>query len=504
MIKIKFGIFSKLFLALLAATAAIVISMAVSVNWSFRHGFVDYLHQVEVEHLENLVQALERKYAEHGDWTFLRSNRRQWRRILHEVLGDKRPFSLPPELFNEKFPPFPDADRAPWGPPPDGKHRHKRRRHRPPPALRMLIRRLRVLDAERHIVIGAPKAPSETPSDETLRVLQGPDKKTAGWLGIMPLKIISDRLAQRFHEQQAQTYYLIAALAAVISVLISLLLARQLLTPVRYITEGARALSAGRYDTRIRAGGNDELGRLAGDFNTLARTLEQNEKNRRQWIADISHELRTPLAVLRGEIEALQDGVREPSPERLKSLHNEALALGKLVNDLYELALSDLGALDYRRESVDPAALLDNTLAAFRPRFAEKDLMLQYAAPPAVKLFADTRRLQQLFGNILENSLRYTDAGGTLAVSLETDGKTAMLNFQDTAPGVPDEALGRLFERLYRVDKSRSRSLGGAGLGLSICRNIAEAHGGTINARHAPQGGLWIRVELPKEIMNYE
>lgn len=323
-----------------------------------------------------------------------------------------------------------------------------------------------------------------------------------GFLALAPSGMVTDELALGFQAGQRRTYALIAVLALLLSALASLLLARRLLHPIRRITAAAKELGAGRYATRIPADRNDELGRLARDFNHLAAALERNEQTRRRWVADISHELRTPLAILRGEIEALLDGVRQLSPQRLQSLHGEVLGLGKLVDDLYELALSDLGALDYKRETLDLAEVIDETVEGFRRRFAAKGLQLVNRVQGPLPLTGDSRRLQQLFTNLLENSQRYTDPGGRLEIDLDSvKGEAAdgcyQLLLQDTAPDVPAQALPRLFERLYRVDKSRSRSLGGAGLGLAICRNIVAAHGGHIEAADSTLGGLALRIRLP-------
>ncbi len=356
--------------------------------------------------------------------------------------------------------------------------------------------RLRLFDADGVVVFGRPAREGE----ELRRPIpwQG---ETVGFLALAPSGMVTDELALGFQAGQRRTYALIAVLALLLSALAALLLARRLLRPIRRITAAAKALGAGRYATRIQSDRSDELGRLARDFNHLAAALERNEQTRRQWVADISHELRTPLAILRGEIEALLDGVRQLSAQRLQSLHGEVLGLGKLVDDLYELALSDLGALDYKRETLDLAEVIDETVEGFRRRFAAKGLQLVNRVQGPLPLTGDPRRLQQLFTNLLENSRRYTDPGGRLEITLdaakgEADGCYHLL-LQDTAPGVPDQALPRLFERLYRVDKSRSRSLGGAGLGLAICRNIVAAHGGHIEAADSTLGGLALRIRLP-------
>ena len=231
----------------------------------------------------------------------------------------------------------------------------------------------------------------------------------------------------------------------------------------------------------------------------MALTLEKNEKARRQWVADISHELRTPLAVLRGEIEALLEGIRSTTPESIRSLHAEVLRLNRLVDDLYQLALSDLGTLTYHKENLDLAEILRDFIEPYGAEFARKSI--RFSADIAqgfeITVFADSERLHQLFANLIDNSLKYTDTGGELIIRLTCSTGQATVDFEDSAPGVPEEELDRLFDRLYRVEASRSRSSGGAGLGLAICKNIVEAHEGTISAHPSPLGGVLIRVTMP-------
>jgi two-component system, OmpR family, sensor histidine kinase BaeS len=280
---------------------------------------------------------------------------------------------------------------------------------------------------------------------------------------------------------------------------LSLPLANRLVRPVKALAAATGRLAAGEFATRVPVASADELGQLARDFNVLALTLEKNEQTRRQWVADISHELRTPLAILRGEIEALQDGVRQPTPESINSLHGEALRLGRLVEDLYQLSLSDLGALTYHKEELDLAVVLTAALAHYRPELTGKRIALTAEIPRAgaAVVFGDPERLHQLFANLLDNAVKYTDQGGKLEVRLTCRDHEATIDLADSAPGVPESELERLFDRLYRVESSRSRDAGGAGLGLAICRNIVLAHTGTITAHPSPLGGVLIRIALP-------
>ena len=209
--------------------------------------------------------------------------------------------------------------------------------------------------------------------------------------------------------------------------------------------------------------------------------------------------MRTPLAILRGEIEAIQDGINQADAQTLASLHQEAVHLERLVNDLYDLSMSDNGALSYQKSRVNLTQVLQETLTVYHTVLQEKQLYLDSQAikPQAVWLQADSQRLHQLFKNLLENSLRYTDKPGTLQVATYISPTYIEIVFQDSAPGVPPEALSRLFDRLYRVEGSRNRATGGAGIGLSICKNIVEAHQGSISAAPASLGGLAIRIKLP-------
>ena len=288
-------------------------------------------------------------------------------------------------------------------------------------------------------------------------------------------------------------------MAALLSALVAVLLARVFLAPLKRLADATHRLASGDFTARVAVASRDELGRLAEDFNRLAGTLEKTERMRRDYIADISHELRTPLAVLRGELEAVEDGVRPLTPATLHSLQAEVAALTKLVDDLYELALAGAGAPAYRKTAVDAAALLRRALDAFRERLAARGLSLETELPDdgTLPVLADPNRLTQVFHNLMENAARYAERGGHLRVAGRRDGDAVRIDFQDSGPGVPPELTGRLFERFFRVEGSRSREGGGAGLGLAISRGVVEAHGGRIAARSSPLGGLWVEIVLP-------
>jgi two-component system sensor histidine kinase BaeS len=293
--------------------------------------------------------------------------------------------------------------------------------------------------------------------------------------------------------------YLIGGVILLVAAIVAVVLSKHLLAPIRKLTAGTQALKSRQFDTRLEVESTDELGQLAADFNAMAQTLEEYERLRQQWISDIAHELRTPLSILSGEVEALQDGVREVNRDTLDSLRSEARHLSKIVNDLHELSLADAGVLSIKNEPLDPAPVLNATLGHFQPRFTVNQITVENRVgnESPTTVIGDADRLQQLFSNVLENTLRYTDSPGTLKIWQERTTDRLTLFFEDSGPGVPEAALAHLFDRLYRVDRSRSRTQGGSGLGLSICKSIVNALGGEIRAANAVSGGLRIEIALP-------
>jgi len=456
----------KLFLTLLLTSCLVSGGMFLFIQWNFDRGFLNYVNQQQLSEMEQLVPRLAEAYGRHGSWDFLADDPRAWRRLLHSV-SDRRP----------------EAPGLPGAPPPPGL--------KPEPPIGRAVR-LALLDAERQVIIGPPdlKLTNLRPIN-----VQG---RTVGYITLVPSRELLETGDLIFLEQQTQSFALVALGVAILSLLISFPLTTQLLRPIKALTRGTRKLAAGHYQTRIEAGSRDELGQLCADFNSLALTLEKNEQARKQWVADIAHELRTPLSVLRGEVEALQDGIRQPDEKTLAGLHGETLHLARLVDDLYELSMSDIGALSYRMVPSDPLALLGEILEQFAPRLKAGGLELESRLPeqPLV-MDADPGRLQQLFSNLLENSLRYTTAPGQVRVGARVAGQELQVDVDDSTPGVAPGQLEKLFERLYRGEQSRNRETGGAGLGLSICRNIVEAHQGRISAGVAELGGLRIRICFP-------
>lgn len=449
----KLNILAKLFLAVLVATVIVIVFMVTFMNWSFRQGFADYQHQAELARVNVLGEILTREYQQQNNsWDFLRNNPRGWQSTLLK-LGEAA-------------------------------------------SVRTLSKRVRLWDSRGLLVSGSAVVQQSITSERVNISVAG---AVIGWLELDRQPIVTDEIANSFMEQQAINIYLIALFATLLSLCISLVVVRQFLGPLRKLIGGAQSLARGNFTTRISVNSNDELGELAERFNQLADFLQRTEGLRGQWIADISHELRTPIAVLRSEIEAMLDGIRKPDLERIRSLHADTLSLGQLVDDLYQLSLSDAGDVELPDEAVDLTILLTDLLSAFSTRLQEKNIRLlnRLDAQQSVIVRGDKTRLHQLFSNLLENSYRYTDEGGTVEVAAQHTGQQCQITVADSTPGVPEDALPRLFDRLFRVDRSRSRVLGGSGLGLSICKNIVNIHNGNISAGHSAMGGLIITLVFP-------
>ena len=281
----------------------------------------------------------------------------------------------------------------------------------------------------------------------------------------------------------------------------ALLLSRAVLRPVRAMTGAAKGLGEGDLGRRVPVSGRDEIAQLGGAFNRMADSIQAGEERQRRLTGDIAHELRTPLANLRGYLEALRDGVVEPTPELLDSLHREALLQQRIVDDLQDLALAEAGALTYHPTEVDLRELLEAGRRAHHAAAETVGVALRVEAPTSgVRVTADADRLRQVVGNLVGNALRATPSGGSVTLAVVGRGELAVVEVRDTGVGIAAEDLPHLFDRFWRADASRGRATGGSGLGLSIARQIVTDHRGTIGVRSEVGTGTTFTIALPRTL----
>ncbi|MCW5621235.1 MAG: sensor histidine kinase efflux regulator BaeS [Burkholderiales bacterium] len=456
----KLSIPTKLFLAVLTACALVLVVNGIAGRLSFERAFLGYLNEQGVQRMQEIAVRLASEYRRHGNWEFLRGKPEVWFQLV-------RPRTMNTDGKWDQPPPLSDQTGV--------------------------ILRLALFDEQDQRLLGNPAAAAEG----TIRRQVTVDDRTVGWLAMVPLEKAVDEGDVRFYQAQQRAWWINIAASVVVAALLAWVLSRALLGRLQMLTGGIHKLAAGDYTTRIVSRTDDELGRLVQDLNRLANVLERTEQSRRDFMADISHELRTPLAVLRAELEAIQDGIRPLHPDSLAPLQGQVQQLGELIDDLHELSMTQAEP-SYQFAPIDVGAALDAALASMARRFADAGLELHADLSPTPLLVqGEERRLQQLFANLLENATRYTDRGGQVHASVQQDRGHAVIVIEDSAPGVPDDKRARLFERFYRVETSRSRASGGSGLGLTICRHIVQAHRGEIRAEASSLGGLRIVIAFP-------
>lgn len=514
------------FIVMLTLCGLLTAGLYLFINFSFKQDFWHYIEKKETRFAQPLIADLENNFQIHNSWTWLP----KWEDYIVAHLdirnrshtnmpGPDNGFSPPgfppfggpdsgefkkhkpgddrrgPDNFSgprDNHPDDADNDGRPDKERPDARAWREWRELRHMPPLTSL-RNIFLLDADKKLVQGA-----NPHLDEAFLIPLHSDDTVIGYLGIPFNPAIRDLQDASFAQGEEKKLTIVIFVALLITCLASFPLAHLLTQRIRLLVNNVNQLSHGNYQEKISITGRDELTELAEHLNDLGETLAQSEQTRRQWVADISHELRTPIAVLQAELEAMEDGVRALDKAAVKRLINHSARLKHLVNDLYELSLTDLGGMTYRKNAMDLGVLLQDAVSALQPQFALQhiDLSLKMHTS-SLNFFGDQNRLQQLLTNLLKNSLQYTNAPGKTQVSLNLINSQAVIVIEDTAPGVAKEHHAKLFDRLYRADSSRNRATGGAGLGLSICKNIVAAHDGQISIDNSELGGLKITITLP-------
>ncbi len=293
----------------------------------------------------------------------------------------------------------------------------------------------------------------------------------------------------------------VAVAAAFLTALaVSVFVTRRIVAPIQAMAQASVRIAAGQYRERVPVPSADELGQLAAHFNRMAESLEQVEARRRDLIADVAHELRTPLASIAGYMEGLLDGVIPPEPETFHRVHREAVRLQRLVDDLQELSRAEAGQVLLRPRRAEARELVEAAVTRLRPQFEGKGVVLKAEIVPGLPpVLVDPDRIGQVLTNLLGNALQYTPAGGTVTVRAGREGDRVAIAVADTGIGIAAEHLPHVFDRFYRVDRSRARASGGSGIGLTIVRHLVEALGGSVRAESAGlDRGSTFTVTLPR------
>jgi signal transduction histidine kinase len=287
-------------------------------------------------------------------------------------------------------------------------------------------------------------------------------------------------------------------LAAAVAMVLTFFLSQRIVAPVESLAKVAQSVARQDFSVRAEVKSRDEVGELSRIFNSMIVDLSHTEELRRNLVADLAHELRTPVTNVRGYIEGVADGVMAPDTTTLGSMHDEVLLLSRLIDDLQDLALAESGKLPFQRQPCDLGGVAQRALAAVQQRAQARQITLQVDVPAELPFQADPERISQVLRNLLANAVEYTPRGGQVSLRAWDCGPEIQLAVRDTGPGIPAEDLPYIFERFYRVDKSRSRATGGVGLGLTIARRLVEAHGGNLSVRSEPGEGTEFMVRLPR------
>lgn len=445
--------------------------------------FEVYIKDFESEKVSSLAEAIKIFYSENSGWGSLKGNFGLWDNLMEKawlkrgsiVVSDPKWEPPPKDIIaiiykNEYMAPV--WDPLDLGP------------------------RISLLDEHKEFIVGRNTSPIEESSLFQIR-LEG---KTIGWLSLKEGRKFYQPLDRAFRQNQLKLLFITGVIYLCVLIFITFLFSKQILFRITQLAEATKKLECLNFNVRVPVKSLDEVGELALHFNNMAQKLLVYERNQKQWLTDTSHELRTPLSVLICQIEALKDGIQKPDKKSLISLSNEVRHLMKLVNDLNDISLIESGTLRLNKKLLKPLPILSDNVYVFKKRFQNKNMSIDFEFDEKaadIQMLGDYDRIKQLFSNILDNAINHTEKPGKLVIRQILNSDHIKFIFEDSGPGVPDEALPFLFDRLYRVDSSRSRKTGGNGLGLAICKSIVEMHKGMIRARNVQGGGLMIEISMP-------
>ncbi|NTS77459.1 two-component sensor histidine kinase [Catenovulum sp. SM1970] len=465
-------------------------------HWNLKRDLIEFANQKEAQALQPFVEALALQYQSDGDWQAFTQEKHKFARTFDWSVDNKTQIRqlLPAPRERRKgkprkkhrpdhdgFSPRHDRAKPPRRAPPD--------RH-PPPKLKIAL-----YDATKNHVLG----PKNLKQYNNWIAIKN-SEVTLGYLVTMRQERFFDRYEANLLATQKKAFIFIAGALIIITFLVSLPLARHFTKPIQQLAARLHQLTQANFKAQKVLQRKDELGQLSRDVEQLAITLSETDNLRKRWFANISHELRTPIAIMRGEIEAILDGVRPLDLTQIESFEQEIKQLQRLVDHLYALGASDVGGMNYKKEMIDIVELLNIEYQAYQTKLTEQNMTLHFDfSVKAADVYADADRLGQLFNNLIINAVKYAGANTQLTVKLTETKQALLIQFCDNGQGVPESELTHLFEHLYRVEASRNRKTGGSGLGLALCKQIVDAHQGQIWAQKTQPHGLTVCIQLPTQ-----
>lgn len=479
----KLTLSAKLFLLFLLMNVSSVTVLVITNNNFSRWGFDLYTRYLILEKIQNLANTLPPEYKKTKSWEFLKDSPETWESMIRStwLLNDSNIFVL---TKNSAAPESAATENNSPG-------QDKR-------SVAFLLQNLGMFDKWKKPVVGTERAFNEFSDEEIIPITT--NNETIGWLAIDLGPRVPHPKDKELIRKQSIKFNTVGCVMLLISAIVVFFFSKHLLAPIQQLSIAMKALSHRHFGARMPVKRSDELGTLAKGFNTMASQLQTYDHNQRQWLSDISHELRTPLSVLIGEIDAFQDGVFKLDSVSLAALGDEAKHLQKIVEDLHFISLAEANAFSMEKSIVKPLMVLTQVVYFFDNRLRKKTISIDIQIEPTavdIEIVGDEVRLKQVFSNLVENALRYMNTPGVLTIRQDqVDGKLIII-FEDSGPGVSEEALPHLFDRLYRADPSRNRKTGGSGIGLAICKTIITGHHGTITAKNVENGGLKIVISLP-------
>lgn len=354
-----------------------------------------------------------------------------------------------------------------------------------------------IVDSANNSPTGKLDPSSTPPPDKLIPILV--NGRRVGAFSVVPLPLPKNSSGeQEYIASINRALFWAVAMAGVIAIVLTLALSRGILRRLEALTTAVQKMERGDLNQRVANGAQDEIGNLAHAFNAMADSLARIEQLRRNMVSDVAHELRTPLSNIRGYLEAIQDGVVQPTHELIDSLFEEAMLLNRLVDDLQELAVAEGGQLKLARQPVAVGELIDKAIQALQCRAGDPPIVFQAnIAPHLPSVLVDAERIGQVLRNLLSNAVEYTSPGGQVTVSAAQVNHQVQVSVHNEGIGIAPEHLAYVFERFYRVDSSRTRATGGSGLGLAIVKQLIEAHGGHVWVQSTPNQDATFFFTLP-------